>query len=267
MLMRFKRLFLTLMVILFSVLCSCTNEPNEGVLFNLSDAYYLGKINCDNLLEISEHHENNENCIDILEEKIQIKIKKSYLKASKKEDINIDDVEISKYYGVFNNYYAVILRDRFSDFLPVEMDNYIANIKFHYSNSNSIMVWSETQLNDDERIKLDYLKKYLAMDYPLATINDVIIGKKIGTYNGAQVLFVTNSYDEYATIKTKETILNYVFEYINNNSAKVYFQNCFYTLKEAYSNKILLTEHLDELIKKFPVPSGNGMEINGEPIV
>lgn len=260
-----KKLFLILGVIFLSAICvGCSNETSDGVLINLDDAYYLGKLDYEDLLVISEYH-NTKKSNDKLEEKIQIKIKKSYLKMIGKES-DVDEVEIANYYGVYDKCYVIMLTDNSSDLLPFVRVDYIANVEFTYSNSNVIMVWSEDSICDDEKIKLDYVKKYLIRDYPLANINDVQIENKIGIYNSALVLFATNSYDEYLTIKAKETIINYVFEYSNNNCALVYYNNCFYTLKEAYTNKILLIEHLDELIKRFPVSSGDGLELNGDPI-
>ena len=125
----------------------------------------------------------------------------------------------------------------------------------------------ENEMNIMDKIKTAYVRQYLLDYYPAATINDVTIEKNMGTYSEAQVLFITSDYIEYAAVETKETIYNYTFEYANSNSALVFWEDSFYTLKEAYKRGILSEDDLSELINQFPIPSGAGMEINGEPIV
>lgn len=270
------KLFLLLGGILFSLVitsCSINDIKQEGFFFDLKEAYHLGKLNREDLLEIAHYHNNGLEHSDSLEENTKIKIKNTRLLELKNSNVSIDekvpvidDVNIVKYYGMYNDCYVIMITDNFTDFLEVLCNDNIANVEFNYSNSNKILVWSEKNMNNDEKIKYEYAQAYLLKKYPFATINDVCIEKKLGIYDNAHVLFITNNYEEYTTVVTKETILNYVFEYSNNNSALVFFENSFYTLKEAYKMKILSDDSLNEIFKHFPIPSGGGMEINGEPI-
>ncbi len=265
-----NKIFLVLGVLLFSLVFSgCTPNKNQGVgtITDLDDAYRLGILSHDDLLKIAEYHNNNKEYAGSINQNTEIKIKTAYLKELSDNSKTIDDVDIMKYYGVYNNCYVIMLTNNFSDCLPVERIVSIAGVEFHYPNGNYIVVWTLAEISDEENLKLAYLKKYLLKDYPSATINDVKIEKDLGKYNGAHITIINNSYVDHLSIMTKETILNFVFKYPNKNSALVFFQNSFYTLKEAYKEKILTIASLEELIKKFPVPSGDEMEINGEPII
>ena len=263
------KLFITLCVLLFSLAnLGCSNINSEGVIYVLEDAYYLGKISYENLLEIAYYHNNGITYPSSIDKNINHKIKKTYLKDLKYDELTyLDNVEIIKYYGEYNQCHVIILDDDFSESNTIVGTYFITNIEFKYLDGKRILVWFNNEICEDDNIKLTYVKKYLTIDYPKATINDVSIEKKLGTYNEAQVLFLTSIYNNHFENTTKETILNYVFEYSNGNSALVYFKNSFYNLKEAYNARILTNDSLNELVKKFPVPSGDGLEINGAPII
>ena len=50
---------------------------------------------------------------------------------------------------------------------------------------------------------------------------------------------------------TYEVVLNYRFEYPNNNLIKVYYDDSFYTLTSAYLNNILSKDDITHIYENF----------------
>lgn len=269
---KYNKFFLVLGIIIFSlffVSCSSDESKQQGIFWDLNEAYILSKLNQEELQEIANYHHNNLESLEPLNKIAEEKIKNTRLLEIKPYYTNAvpNDISIIKYYGLYKECYVVMLSDKFSDYLNVEHTENIAGIDFQYSTNNKILVWSEKSVDVDDKIKCEYIKTYLLKEYPYANINDVFIEKRYGIYNNAHVLILTNNYEEYNSIITKESILNYVFEYSNHNSALLYYNEKFYTLKEAYRSKILSLDDLKRIFEQFPTPSGEGREINGEPII
>ncbi len=257
-------------VILFSSLnLSCSNNgvQEKGYFFNLEESYRLGMLNQEDLLEIANYHNNDLEYFNPLNKEMQTKIKKTRLAEMDDDKATIKDINITKYYGVYNDNYVVIVSDNFHPMDSVKRTDNVANVEFNYSNSNEILLMREDSISDEEKIKFEYVKSFLLKEYPLSTINDVFFKNNYGVYNNAHVLIISNNYYYHFDVITQETILSYVFEYTSGNGALVFYADKFYTLKDAYKANILSEDSLRELHKQFPTPSGNGMEVNGNPII
>lgn len=111
-----------------------------------------------------------------------------------------------------------------------------------------------------------YISKCLIREKNVSK-SDITITDYYGSFNGAIVARIDSPYTEKLAILAKETINNNVFVYEDTNSAKVYYEDNFYTLKEAYANRIITSDDLPKINKQFPIYNEYFMavELNGIP--
>ncbi len=135
---------------------------------------------------------------------------------------------------------------------------YDENMENEYNNEPlnediKMYVKTDIKINKDvmKKIKSKYVSEYLLKYNENASIDEVHIDKFYGVYNNAYVLIMSNDYVEYPAVLTYDVVLGYTFQYSSNNKIKVFFEDSFYTLFDAYLNKVLSGEDIRDIHEKF----------------
>ena len=150
------------------------------------------------------------------------------------------------------------------DMIPLSIDEEVVGLYFDENMENEydgkvlnedfiIYVKTDVKINDDiiKKMKSKYVSEYLLKYNENASIDEVHIDKFYGVYNNAYVLIMSNDYVEYLSVMTYEVVLNYRFEYPNNNLIKVYYDDSFYTLTSAYLSNILSKDDITHIYENF----------------
>ena len=150
------------------------------------------------------------------------------------------------------------------DMIPLSIDEEVVGLYYDENMKNEydgkvlnddfiIYVKTDVKINDDiiKKMKSKYVSEYLLKYNENASIDEVHVDKFYGVYNNAYVLIMSNDYVEYLSVMTYEVVLNYRFEYPNNNLIKVYYDDSFYTLTSAYLNNILSKDDITHIYEKF----------------
>ncbi len=58
-------------------------------------------------------------------------------------DAKAEDVSLRGYYGKYNNLFAVLIADSFTEYGQAEWSEIIDGVTFHYADGNKIMIWKE----------------------------------------------------------------------------------------------------------------------------
>lgn len=140
--------------ILFS-LAACKQEEVEsmGTLYSLQAAYDEGLLTVDDLRSIAYYHNDNIQYPEVLDEKIEQTIKKTYAEIIRTRSSNPHteattcDVSIIRYFGTYNDCVAVILFDSFTDYPSVMREKKIAGVTFVYSGAN-ITIWNKNKIKN-----------------------------------------------------------------------------------------------------------------------
>ena len=79
--------------------------------------------------------------LDIKEE-IELEIKKSYISNFCNSEIGLDEIKIERYYGYYNNYYAILIKELNKGDTGALKDVVIEDLTFSYPYSNrEILLW------------------------------------------------------------------------------------------------------------------------------
>ncbi len=142
---------LCLVVTLF--LSACQIENVEGEFLTLTDAYEQKLISKENLSSIKDIYTNDLETFPILDYETELKIKETRLTILKSlvndfgnpivENPSIDGISEVLYYGNYNNYYAVMIRDAYSHYGTAISIETIDGIEFVYADGNRILIWFE----------------------------------------------------------------------------------------------------------------------------
>ena len=100
---------------------------------------------------------------------------------------------------------------------------------------------------------LDYL--HTLNGYPEATLEDVLIRKYYGTYNGAVVVMMSTHFGDYATVVCIETIDGVEIGYPDMCYITIWKDGAFYRLQTAYDQGFLKR---DDLLKIVDINSSRG---------
>lgn len=77
----------------------------------------------------------------------ECQIKQTYLNFLLKQqcctEAKINDVQIDKYYGTYNNSIAVMMRDQFHGYAGIIWEEVVGDVKFCYYDSRRILIWKE----------------------------------------------------------------------------------------------------------------------------
>lgn len=148
-----------IMIILFVVsifsLTSCKQENNNsGSFYSIKEAYEQKLLSRIDLESISNHHDSSFNLSFVpitLDENIEMEIKEDYLLGLKSRtnlegtllypEATIDDVSILGYYGEYNNCYAVMMTDVYTEYTLALRNIKVGGVEFNYRDGNSILVW------------------------------------------------------------------------------------------------------------------------------
>ena len=150
--MKNKIKLLGIMTIMMFILCSCSCNFNDeyGTFYTLRDAYSKGLLNDEDLIEIASYYQdeeltnkNDSLAINLLDEKTQKQIKKSYL-LNIINDITVSDeyVNIYAYYGTYNSAIAVGITDTYNVYDKLIIPEYRVGdvILYNYAESD-IRIW------------------------------------------------------------------------------------------------------------------------------
>lgn len=130
---------------------------------NMENEYNDEKIENDTKIYVK-----NENSIEdiSLNEEIEVDIKKSYILNYCDNDIGLNDIKIEEYYGLYNDYYAILIKELNKGDSGALRDVIIAGITFKYPFSNrEILLWKEgkfvslVEAYEDGLIQMDDLIK------------------------------------------------------------------------------------------------------------
>lgn len=101
-----------------------------------------------------------------LNEEIEVDIKKSYILNYCNNEIGLDDIKIEEYYGLYNDYYAILIKELNKGDSGALRDVVIAGITFKYPFSNrEILLWKDdkfvslVEAYEDGLIQIDDLIK------------------------------------------------------------------------------------------------------------
>ncbi|MFA5692415.1 MAG: hypothetical protein WC907_02265 [Acholeplasmataceae bacterium] len=144
-----KRLILFLIIF---ILTSC-HKPSNNKLYSLKDAYDSEIITKNDLKDIA-YYLNDDSMpiypdeLDVLTEK-EIKISRLNLLKSLKDqkgklinqDATINDITIHKYFGVYNDAYAVIIHDNYTGYGQAVTTITVGGIDLTHPDGNLIVIW------------------------------------------------------------------------------------------------------------------------------
>ena len=161
MVMKFKRLFLILGVILLSLIgavgCSNAQDGNttkdtiikQKFFYTLQEAYTNSLLNIEDLEKIASYHNNGQQAKGEINNDIADEIKLTAAHNMQNDeayaDLNIaaEDFAITRYYGTYGNCIVFMIKNLCFE-SPAEdlgIIDVIAGVDFYYSSTDRIMVW------------------------------------------------------------------------------------------------------------------------------
>lgn len=152
-----KKILITIlsMLMLFCVgvmIIGCDDEPEEeivGTFYSLQEAYENKLLTSEDLQSVADYHNNGNVYPKELDDSVtqQIKNLAAYNSRNDKHspvlEAKADDYEILKYYGNFNDCYAVVLNHPYTEVPAVEIDEWvtIGSVMIHYTSHDKIIIW------------------------------------------------------------------------------------------------------------------------------
>jgi|GEM_PF-6477485 len=89
------------------------------------------------------------------------------------------------------------------------------------------------------------------IDGQIWTIRDVVIFRYCGMYNGCAVVLIGGCGWGFAQVCTTRTVADIAFEYGDANQLRVLKSGVFFTLEEAYSEKLIAKDDLLKIAEVF----------------
>lgn len=143
--------FVSVICVTFSFVGCGDGEIKIGTFYSLQEAYDEGFISEYFLQEIAEYHNN-----DIIYPVSLTEAKKRAIKETAAYDVRSDirnnhpdcvaeDFIILKYYGQYNGYYAVIIKNMRTWSPAIDVDDWIniGSVAIHYTAHDKIKIWKE----------------------------------------------------------------------------------------------------------------------------
>jgi hypothetical protein len=139
-----KILALGVMVIMVFGLFSCGG--NNGIVvddmpfYSLQAAYNYEFLSTEDLKTILSFHKNRNT--NVLSETTTNDIKTSFIERYPQDEMTMDDVIISMYYGTYGQSVAVMIGYSNSNYTQVKWSETIGGVKFVYNNGQRILIWN-----------------------------------------------------------------------------------------------------------------------------
>jgi|GEM_PF-6438676 len=117
---------------------------NDGSFYALQEAFDMGLLMMEDLQNIANYQNNHSIPTCNLNNATRNSIKESWaaeLRSQGYTDATAEYVAIIKYYGTYNECFAIMLENAYFDHITDGRIEVIAGIVFNYNNGNSIMVW------------------------------------------------------------------------------------------------------------------------------
>lgn len=114
----------------------------NGAFYDLKELYKSEELSMNDIKKIIKQYNTMylEN-LDIKEE-IELEIKKSYISNFCNSEIGLDEIKIERYYGYYNNYYAILIKELNKGDTGALKDVVIEDLTFSYQYSNKeILLW------------------------------------------------------------------------------------------------------------------------------
>lgn len=238
-----------------------------GAFCTLEEAYSNNLLTIENVQTINDNYNNKVkiNDMDIITER---KIKNDYLykllNSSNYDDgdITLSDIEIMGYYGSFNEYFILRLKDKKAQYPSVIDIINIDYIIFEYTGPNFV-VWSEKediknviskekteQVISDEQIKNDYLLYRYSQGETYLTIENIQILNHYGQYGDIVIVRMNRgAYQVVTYIPFYDLNIQLVFG--DRNTPLVYKNGVFFELYDAYEKGIITKEIVISLYEKI----------------
>lgn len=140
-----------LLLCMFAGLSACVNEEEQmGEFYSLQTAYDEGWLTIEDLQTIAFYHNDSKTSYPkTLSEEIARKIKEVAAR-NMREDVlhpvkgaKAADFSNIRYYGTYDACVVIMIKDPYHEY-PAEdldIDETIANVTFHYTDPNRIIVW------------------------------------------------------------------------------------------------------------------------------
>lgn len=114
----------------------------DGTFYDLKELYESGKLSMNDIEEIIKQY-NSMNLENLgINEEIELDIKRSYISNFCNNEIGLDEIKIEKYYGCYNNYYAILIKELNKGDTGALRDVVIEGLTFRYPYSNrEILLW------------------------------------------------------------------------------------------------------------------------------
>ncbi len=114
----------------------------NGAFYDLKELYKSEELSMNDIKKIIKQYNTMylEN-LDIKEE-IELEIKKSYISNFCNSEIGLDEIKIERYYGYYNNYYAILIKELNKGDTGALKNVVIEDLTFSYPYSNrEILLW------------------------------------------------------------------------------------------------------------------------------
>ena len=112
-------------------------------------------------------------------------------------------------------------------------------------------------MSDNDKELLDkaiecYFEKYIKVNRPSASIEDVWLFKNLGEYNGNFVgVFLDRKDCDFTEEELSTEVNGFVFSYSYGYNILVYSNKLFYSLTDAFDNEILTDSNIEEIYKRY----------------
>ncbi len=99
------------------------------------------------------------------------------------------------------------------------------------------------------QIELDYGRYVFGEEYDPAVHGDGSTSKCYGIYNGCVPMYFEGYALSYAAVETTEEIAGITFEYGSSNTIEIWKDGNFYSMQEAYDQKLLTKENIEAVFR------------------
>ena len=206
---------------------------------------------------------------------IELDIKRSYISTFCNNEVGLDEIIIEGYYGCYNNYHAVLIKEVNKGDTDAIMDIVIGGLTFQYPYSNrSILLWKAGEFislaegyenglikkdsltkihqmfiekdtaNLIDKAREEYLNRYVKSKREDAVIEDVVLDEYLGTYKGVVVCVFSDKKSVFIEPVLQFKIEDLVFTWSYGYDILVYDGTGFMDLQMAYNNSKLTYEDL-----------------------
>lgn len=113
----------------------------DGTFYDLKELYESGKLSMNGIEGIIKQYNSMNLENSGINEEIELDIKRSYISIFCNNEIGLDEVKIEKYYGCYNNYYAILIKELNKGDTGALRDVVIEDLTFRYPCNREIFLW------------------------------------------------------------------------------------------------------------------------------